>query len=224
MLQLPIRLIGSHPFVVTPIWMGAAFACAAALGAAVLAVLGANTHGIAIALRATARFSFLLFWLAYAGGALKTLFGPAFAGLARRRRDFGLAFASGHLAHLGFVIWLYRIRVKEPIPETSAVIFSIGFAWIFVLVALSMRVVRQRMSGAMWRVLQTVGLEYIAYLFFSDFFRIGTTQPLAYVPFAAAIALGFALRIAALLTRLWAPGGSTARAHILLRIRAGRDS
>jgi len=58
---------------------------------------------LGVALRATARWSFLLFWLAYAGGALATLFGPKFQALAHRGRDFGLSFASAHLVHLGLV-------------------------------------------------------------------------------------------------------------------------
>jgi hypothetical protein len=59
-----------------------------------------------VALRMTARWSFLLFWVAYAGGALATLFGPALAPLSGRGREFGLAFAAAHLVHIGLVIWL----------------------------------------------------------------------------------------------------------------------
>jgi hypothetical protein len=48
---------------------------------------------VAVALRVTARGSFVLFWLAYAAGAMATLWGPPFTGLARHGREFGLAFA-----------------------------------------------------------------------------------------------------------------------------------
>jgi len=44
--------------------------------------------------RYTARWSFFFFWLSYTGGALAILFGPVFAGLARRARALGLAFAA----------------------------------------------------------------------------------------------------------------------------------
>jgi hypothetical protein len=189
------------------VWMAAAFSAAVVLAAAVLVIFGVNARAISGALRLTARFSVLLFWLAYASGALATLYGPSFEKLARRRREFGLAFASAHLVHLGLVIWLYRISVKPPVGAASAVIFGIGFFWIFVLVLLSVGAVRRNMPGRVWRILQTIGLEYIAYLFFLDFLQPGSAglceaacrkQPLAYVPFGALIVLGLALRMTAL--------------------------
>ncbi len=189
------------------VWMAAAFSAAAVLAAGVLAIFGVNPRAIAGALRVTARFSVLLFWPAYAGGALAALYGPGFATLARRRREFGLAFASAHLVHLGLVIWLYRLSSTPPVSNSSAVIFGIGFFWIFVLVLLSVRAVRQNLPGRAWRILQTIGLEYIAYLFFLDFLQPGSAglceaacrkQPLAYAPFGALIVLGLALRLTAL--------------------------
>jgi hypothetical protein len=189
------------------VWMAAAFSAALVLAAGVLAIFGVNARAIAVALRVTARFSVLLFWPAYAGGALATLYGPGFGTVARRRREFGLAFASAHTVHLGLVIWLYRISSTPPVPNSSAVIFGIGFFWIFVLVLLSVRAVKENMAGRAWRTLQTIGIEYIAFLFFVDFLHPDGTglceavcrkEPLVYVPFGALIVLGLALRITAL--------------------------
>ena len=95
--------------------MGAAFLIAFALAAIVLAIFGAGERGTELALRVTARWSFLLFWLAYAGGAMAMLWGQRLGGLARRRRELGLAFASAHLVHVGLVLWFMcgrRPRVK----------------------------------------------------------------------------------------------------------------
>src|SRR5436305_715941 len=94
---------------ITAIWMGAAFGTALGLAAITLSISGIGTTGLGRALRVTARFSFLLFWLAYAGGALKTLFGTAFRPVSWRGRDFGLAFAAAYVVHIGLVIWLYQI-------------------------------------------------------------------------------------------------------------------
>ena len=74
-------------------WMGCALFVALAL-VLVIRVAAAPGDRLSLALRATARWSFLWFWLAYAGGALAALFGSAFQPLAHRSRDFGLAFAS----------------------------------------------------------------------------------------------------------------------------------
>jgi hypothetical protein len=82
------------------VWMGAAFLIAFAFAAIVLAIFGAGDRGTELALRVTARWSFLLFWLAYCGGAIAWLCGPGLAGLARRGRELGLAFASAQLVLL----------------------------------------------------------------------------------------------------------------------------
>ena len=97
-----LNLIG-FALPVAAVWMGSAFCAALGLAALALAALGPGVHGTIVALQVTARFSFLLFWLAYAAGAMTTLFGPAFEPLKRRGREFGLAFASAHLVHLGLV-------------------------------------------------------------------------------------------------------------------------
>ena len=78
------------------VWMGLAFGAALILTAAVLTVFGAGELGTLLGLQMTARFSFLLFWPAYAGSALWALFGQTFLPLKRRGREFGLAFASVH--------------------------------------------------------------------------------------------------------------------------------
>src|SRR6516162_8690367 len=88
------------------VWMGLAFAAVLILTAAVLTVFGAGVRGTMLGLQMTARFSFLLFWPAYAGSALWALFGLTFLPLKRRVREFGLAYASAHLGHVGLVAWL----------------------------------------------------------------------------------------------------------------------
>jgi hypothetical protein len=60
----------------------AAFLVALALAVIILVIFGIGERGTAIALRATARWSFLLFWSAYAGGAIACLW-PRLNGLAR---------------------------------------------------------------------------------------------------------------------------------------------
>jgi hypothetical protein len=59
-------------------------------------------------LRLTARWSFLLFWLAYTGGAMATIFGPTFKPIAMRVRELGLPYAAAQLVHLGLVVWRWR--------------------------------------------------------------------------------------------------------------------
>jgi hypothetical protein len=97
-------------------WMAAAFAVGLAIVMIARWVEGPGER-VSLALRATARWSFLLFWLASSGPALARLFGPRLLPLARRTRDFGLAFASAHLAHLGVVAWIYSTSVVGPLSR-----------------------------------------------------------------------------------------------------------
>ena len=72
------------------IWIFAGFCAAFFLAACVLGVTGTNERGIKAALAATGRLSFLLFWPAYTGSALVTLFGPRFQPIRHNGREFGL--------------------------------------------------------------------------------------------------------------------------------------
>ena len=109
------------------VWMIGAFGGALALAVAVLAGYGTGPDGLRQGVRFTARWSFLFFWLSYAGGAMAILFGPAFAGLARRARALGLAFAAALQVHIGLVVWLGVVIGQIPLQG--------GLLWFF-LVAL----------------------------------------------------------------------------------------
>ena len=109
------------------VWMIGALGGGLALAGAVLAGYGTGLEGIGQAVRYTARWSFLFFWLSYTGGALAILFGPVFAGLARRARALGLAFAAALQVHIGLVIWLGVVIGQIPLRG--------GVLWLF-LVAL----------------------------------------------------------------------------------------
>jgi hypothetical protein len=182
------------------VWMSAAFCIALALAIAVLAVFGANAEGIVIALRLTARFSFLLFFLAYVGGSAFALFGSKFAFLALRQRQFGLSFAAAHLIHVGLALWLFGISAQKPISDFATIKFSIGAVCIYLLALYSVDRFRKLMNPRVWGLIRVIGIQYIAYLFFADFtwpLRYGFQQPIAYLPFAILIVSGVGLRIAA---------------------------
>ena len=68
------------------LWMGSAFGAALIVATIVIMVFGAGERGTATALRVSARFSFLLFWIAYAGSPLTALFGATFQPLKKRAR------------------------------------------------------------------------------------------------------------------------------------------
>jgi hypothetical protein len=156
------------------------------------------------ALRATARWSFLWFFLASSGGALKALFGERFRAMAQHARDFGLAFASAHLAHAGLVAWLYLSYGGPGIG--ILIFFGIGLIFTYLLALLSIQRVTARLDPKLWRWVRVIGVEYIALLFIYDFaknpFSGGIAQLLAYLPFLVLAIAGPLLRLAAAVQKI----------------------
>lgn len=194
------------------LWMGVAFGVALALATAVLVVFGPSGWSIGLVLRLTARWSFLLFWMAYTGGAMAALFGPAFGSLARRGREFGLAFAAAHLVHIGLVVWLYRISDRAPLTGALFVFFAVAIAWTYLLAALSFGGLAQKLGPRLWRLVRILGMNYILLAFARDFVLAvlhpdlahqGIGRSVEYVPFAAMSVAAPLLCVAAVAHRRW---------------------
>ncbi len=176
-------------------WMGAAFAAALAITAITLALHGIDNKATRLALELTARFSFVLFWLAYAGGAIATLF--RIDALAGRGREFGLAFAAAHLVHIGLVIWLGVLMGKVPLSGGLLLFFLIGLAFTYLLAFLSFG--GAKALGPLWKPLRFIGMNYILIAFARDFIlpalypkptQYNVAHFVAYAPFAAACIAG----------------------------------
>lgn len=170
--------------------MAIPFATALALAASVLLALGANEHGTLRALQATARFSFVLFFLAYIGATMVTLFGHTFAPLKRHAWDLGLAFAAAQSVHLSLVAWLCYVG---DVPSRKTFLFFGAAAVAVYLVAFAYR----RLPGPV----RFAAVNLIAAAFAVDFlhgpFRFSISYLIAYVPFAMLAVAGPCLRAAA---------------------------
>jgi hypothetical protein len=187
------------------VWMIGALGGALALAGAVLADYGTGPVGIAQAVRYTARWSFLFFWLSYAGGAMAILFGPAFAGLARRARALGLAFATALQVHIGLVIWLGVVIGQIPLQGGILLFFLAALFCTYLLALLSFGI-GTRNLGRLWRPLLFVATTYILIAFGRDFVPAALHQNVRYwrfaaeyVPFALLSVIAIPLRLAAFL-------------------------
>jgi hypothetical protein len=185
--------------------MWAALLVALALAAIVLVIFGVGERGTAIALRATARWSFLLFWPAYAGRAIAWLW-PRLNGLARHGRELGLAYASAQLIHVGLVLWIIHVATE---PSGAMVFFWIGIFCTFLLALFSLPRLRDALGLRLWRILRTIALEYIAIAFTADFVTLHSHElgqhPLSYLPFALMLVSGAGLRFVAFCDRRLRP-------------------
>lgn len=185
------------------IWMGLAALAAIALAAGTLATLGTAKTGVEAALRLTARLGFLLFWPSYAASPLATLFGERWRPLGRYARVLGMAFAAVLAVHLTLVAWF--LWIGAALPLQTFVIFGAGAICAYTLLLLSIDQVRRAMSTPTWRLVQTIGTNYILFAFAYDFLR---PQPLSaaaflvlYLPFDVLVFLGPALRLLAWLKK-----------------------
>lgn len=185
-------------------WMAGALVIALAI---VLIVRMVATPGgkIGVALQATARWSFILFWCAYVGNSLVVVFGPRFQAIAHRCRDFALAYASAHLAHLGMVAWLL-LTSDTPFAQSALIFFGIAVFWTYLLALLSIKSLAAKFDPKLLRVLRTIGVEYIALVFLVDFaknpFQGGIENVVIYLPFISLAIAGPLLRFAAVAKRL----------------------
>ena len=187
------------------LWIACAFCANFVVAGAVLVVLGTDERGLNAALAATARLAFMVFLPAYCGGALVSLFGGLFAPIKLHAREFGLAFASALLVHLGMVLW--RTLAGDPPGAGLILFFGLGAVFAYLLALFSIPSLRNALGRTSWLVLNKVGMNYIAYAFFVDFAKHplegGAKRVMEYLPFVI-------LAVAAPLLRL----GAFARRYI----------
>lgn len=169
-------------------WLVSAVAVASVAAVLTIFLFGAGTKGTIEALRVTGRLSFLLFWLAYAGGVLARLHVPVLSAAGRFRREFGLSFAAAHAVHVILILWLVRITGQTPLPLGTTVIDAIGVVWLYALVGLSVDRLRQHLNPRLWYLVFNIALEYIAFVFLWDFLILplqhGHIFLPSYTPFA----------------------------------------
>ncbi len=179
------------------VWMAAAFCASFGLATGIVTFFGTG-GGVYIALAATARLAFLLFWPAYVGGALTSLFGNAFSPLREHARDLGLAFAAALLVHLGLVVCLCVIGHAPGMG--TFLIFGVGAGFTYILALLSVQRVRRALPQKLWPPIRAVAMNYIAFTFLIHFHRPHLTDlssAVQYAPFAALAIVAPMLKLAA---------------------------
>jgi hypothetical protein len=183
-------------------WMAASFLVAAALVVPAIFI----HQGAGLALRITARWSFLLFWLAYSGPAIAAIGGGSFNGLARYRRELGLSFASAHLIHVFLILWARA--------GGGMIFFWIGILCTYLLALFSVPHLQGILGPRLWRIFLSIALNYIALVFAADFILLPLEAdglgkyPLTYLPFSLLLVGGVALRITAFWYRKWQPANA----------------
>jgi hypothetical protein len=186
------------------LWIGTAFGAALLVALVILCLRGATGGSVSLALAMTARIGFLLFWPAYAAGALVVLFGQAFQPLKTVARELGLAFVGVLTVHLSLV-GLLCVVAKAPAAGVFE-FFGGAAACAYLLAIFSFDPFRRMLGAAQWRLLSFVAMNYLAYAFFKDFTNPQLFQnfkmTLFYLPFLLLAIAGPSLRLTAFVVRL----------------------
>lgn len=191
-----------------------------AVAAAILAAAGTGSDGTELALRMTARLSFVWFMLAFIAAPLHRLVPSSLsAWLLRRRRALGVTFGLSMSVHVWCILRLFALYAPERPPMVTDADFLVGIPGLLLVGLLSLTsldALKRRLSLPAWRRLHVTGIWVVWAIFFlclvDSVGRKQTAHPvLAYHAFIVALLAGLALRVAA----AWLPArprpGATGR-------------
>lgn len=177
-----------------------------AVAATLFAAAGTDSAGTELALRMTARVSFVWFILVFVAAPLHRLrASPASAWLLRRRRALGVTFGLSMAIHVGCILRLYALHAPERPPMVTESDLFIGIpalGLVGLLTLTSLDALKRQLSSAAWRRLHTTGIWVVWAIFFlclvDSVGRKTTAHPfLAYYLFIAVLLLTAGLRLAA---------------------------
>lgn len=152
---------------------------------------------IRVAIRTTARISFVLFLGAFLGNTLYRLVPAAATRWLKENKDgFILGFAGSHTVHLAFILALVaalgRQHLLNELGWVVVVSFATGFLFIYTLAADVLLHHRTFLSSR----LEAAAHYYLLTLFVVGFTLSGITRPLFYTPFILVAVAAVGVRIA----------------------------
>src|SRR5215471_6315662 len=150
---------------------------------------------IRVAIRTTARISFVLFLCAFLGNALYSLVPAASTRWLKANKDgFTLGFAGSHTVHLAFILALMAAIGREnALKGLMVVAFTTGFLLIYGLAADVLFRHRTFWSSRF----EVLAHYYLISLFTVSFTRHAMTRPLFYTPFVLVALIAIGVRITA---------------------------
>lgn len=188
-----------------------AFIAAATLLNASIAIIlllaaGSDSDGTELALRTTARVSFVWFMLAFIASPLQRLRPSGTSEwLMRYRRALGVTFGLSMSIHACFILRLFVLHAPARPPMVTDADFLVGIPGLALVAALtitSLDALKRRLGPVAWQRLHTIGIWVVWAIFFlclvDSVGRKSTAHPvLAYYAFIAVLLVGLALRVLA---------------------------
>lgn len=178
----------------------------ALIAIAVLSAWGAEPAGIELALRVTARVSFVWFLLAFVAAPLQQLRpGPVGTWLMRHRRACGIVFGLSMSMHIAFILRMFVLFAPERPPMVTLADFFIGIpglVMVGLMTVTSFDALKRALGPRRWKQLHRSGLYVVWAIFFlcltDSVARKETHHPvLEYHLFIAVLVAAMALRLEA---------------------------
>lgn len=125
-------------------------------------------NSLKTAIRATARFSFILFIITFTASGLLTLVpAPLTKYILRNRKWLGLAFAFSHFVH---AVLIFSLACASDDYRSSFSAFDnasgfVGYAFLVLMTITSFKPTRRFVGERNWRILHTSGMWIFAYIF-----------------------------------------------------------
>lgn len=162
-----------------------------------LLIYGFGEEGVRQIIRWTARFSVMLFSMAFTASGLYRLFQNPFTfWLLMNRKYLGISFAIIHLIHLLFLA-LLQFNF-HPVFERAKTISLMGggLAYLFLVLMLltSFERFSKYLSKKQWKLLHTVGGYWILFIFLRSYWKRALTE-YEYIPLATLLILVIAIRL-----------------------------
>jgi sulfoxide reductase heme-binding subunit YedZ len=188
------------------IFIVAATALNAVIAILVLGAWGTEPEGIELALRVTARVSFVWFLLAFVAAPLQQLRpGAVSAWLMRHRRSCGVVFGLSMSMHIALILRMFVLFAPERPPMVTLADYFIGIpglVMVGLMTATSFDALKRALSPRRWKQLHRSGLFVVWTIFFlclvDSVGRKETHHPvLEYHVFIAVLIAAMALRLEA---------------------------
>jgi hypothetical protein len=160
---------------------------------AIVLVTQASEPGLRVAIRWTARTSFVFFALAFSASTLERLIPARFTHWQRRsRRQLGLAFAGSHAVHalaIASFAALHPAAFQEHTRHTNIVPGLVAYAFIVLMAASSSDRIAAYLGARVWKIVHALGGLYIWGSFAKAFYVRTPGQPLYWLPVALLVVL-----------------------------------
>lgn len=117
----------------------------------------------------SAHLSFIYLFVAYSVGTLTKYFAfKPINHLAINRRSIGLSFSITHSFHLIAIVYFFTTTAEQP-SIVSIIGGGLGYLLMYAMTLTSTDAMVERMGVQRWKMLHTIGINYLIIIFFITF-------------------------------------------------------